>query len=572
MSSNSKLLQSNVITIPNGAPNLPNIGYYNSSEATDSNSSDPNNYSYQTLQNNLNATCTLAYNGSGINNVNGVYEDPTKSYISSYIPANTTSLDVPFYLAKSGVLMKADTDSNLKSAVLSKVDAYCTDKSKVGTTKDNINNYIAPIINQIQYSTCQLELERNRVYNPSTFQVFANAPNIKDMFNTFGNLKPFLIGIFIMSMYLLFGGIFGSIDIVSNIFNIITESSKNNISYWVGLLIGIIIPVIVLILSYINTIKKSRSTENYEITTSSEGVQNTISTSAQNIDYMTLALFILLIYALIAVLFTIKRSYFSLFIYTGLITVILSIITIFIYIFYTYLPFLNLTNEKQLYRNQSLRLYISEQQNISKITTNKDEINNIQNSFRITFLVICIITIVYFIIGTKITFVSGLLSSSAILFIPLIWICNILFAITFFYVYPIIFMVIRFLRYVIMSGIYIASERNSALKDKFSEDLVQQLDNFKNYTPSWGLIGIDEFKLFLNFNGYKNLFSASIIPENEIGKNVSLNKFISSGFLNYIVSSIAGKERNTKGIIYGVLLLVVTIVISCIILFLIYEI
>jgi hypothetical protein len=41
--------------------------------------------------------------------------------------------------------------------------------------------------------------------------------------------NPFLIGIFIMSMYLLFGGIFGSIDIVSNIFNIITESSKNNI-------------------------------------------------------------------------------------------------------------------------------------------------------------------------------------------------------------------------------------------------------------------------------------------------------------------------------------------------------
>ena len=118
-----------------------------------------------------------------------------------------------------------------------------------------------------------------------------------------------------------------------------------------------------------------------------------------------------------------------------------------------------------------------------------------------------------------------------------------------------------------MSIVYIISEKSSSLKDKFSEDLVEQLNNFKNYSPTWGLIGIDEFKLFLNMCGYENSFSKIIIPDDDEGKNLSQNRFISSGFLNYLISFIAKKETNMKGIIYGFILLLVTIVTTIVILY-----
>ena len=118
-----------------------------------------------------------------------------------------------------------------------------------------------------------------------------------------------------------------------------------------------------------------------------------------------------------------------------------------------------------------------------------------------------------------------------------------------------------------MSILYIMSEKSSSLKDKFSDDLVEQLENFKNFSPTWGLIGVDELKLLLNVFGYENLFSKMIIPDDDEGKNISQNRFVSTGFLSYIISFIAKKETNMKGIIYGLILLVVTVLVTIIILY-----
>jgi len=115
--------------------------------------------------------------------------------------------------------------------------------------------------------------------------------------------------------------------------------------------------------------------------------------------------------------------------------------------------------------------------------------------------------------------------------------------------------------------LYIISEKKQSFKDTFSDDLVEQLDNFKNFSPTWGLIGVDELKLILNVFGYENIFSKMIIPDDDEGKNISQNRFVSTGFLSYIINFIAKKETNMKGIIYGLLLLVITIVVTIIILY-----
>jgi len=570
------------IEIPNGGgPNLPKMGYYNKNTPLDDKLGNPNNYSYPTLQYNLNQSCTRT-NGydtktketAKINDVKGIYDpdssDPDDKKVLSYIPPNTASLDIPYYLAMSGLLMlpnpnnqRPELPKNLTQQIISKVNTIC---QKKGARKDSvIQDDVQTIINQIQYPTCQLTKERNRYYDPSTFNMFTNTPSLKDIFNTYSSLKPFLVFIFSMTIYLLLSGLFGSMDMVTNIFNIISNN-KLTIWYWGGLLLGIIIPVIILIVVYANIIKKFRNFEKYDITNNPYGVKNDITKNDQNIDYMTLVLYIFLLYALIAVLFTIKKSFFGLYINNLLIIIVLTIITIFLYIFYSYLPFLNLTNEKGISSNQPLKLYISEQETESKIKTNKDEVKDMQYAFMVTFIIMFILTIIYFVVNTQSQLFSGLLSTSAILFIPLIWIFNIIIAINYFYYYPVILIVVRFIRYIIMAILYIITEKYSVIKDNFSEDLVEQLNNFKDYTPTWGLIGIDEIKLFLNTMGYKNEFSSSIIPNNEVGKNVSQNKFISSGFLNYIVMSFIGKDKNIKGIIYGIVLFFLTIIVSAIVL------
>ena len=114
-------MSSNPINIP-GGPNLPNIGYYSTSKV-DGNSdiNSPNSYSYNTLKNNLTNTCTNTSNGTNINSATGIYSDTTNSSVNKYLPQGARSLDIPFYLAKSGVLMDTSNSANLPN----QVKQYC---------------------------------------------------------------------------------------------------------------------------------------------------------------------------------------------------------------------------------------------------------------------------------------------------------------------------------------------------------------------------------------------------------------------------------------------------------------
>ena len=538
-----------------GGPESPNIGYYSKTNTDTTNS--PNNYSYDTLNNNLLKSCVTSIDNQNIKDTTGIYSNPNDQSVSAYLPPNTSSLDIPFYLAKSGVLMDSNNNANLST----QVQNYCNSKTQDTT----------PIVNQIQYLTCQLEKERNREYDPSETKVLGNGMDLKKLFKKYSNLKPFLIVIFIVTIYLLVSGFLGSMDLATNIFDVVSKSSNRfNYSYWFGLLIGIIAPIIVLCIVYSKIICTNLSElEKYEITNNPYGEIKNIPSVLKRLDFVTLILFIFVIYALVALLFTIQKSYFSIYIYTFLIAIVLSIITIFIYILYAYVPFFNTANENNLLNtdSQSLRLFVDDQKYLSEITSNQTQNNNVKYAYLLTSIFIILLTILFFIFGSKNLFFSGLLSSSAILSLPILWIFNFIIGINLFYIYPMLYILIRFVRYILMSIIYIISEKNNSLKSKFSDDLIYQLDNFKNYSPTWGLIGVDELKLLLNICGYENLFSKEIIDNDDEGKNVSQNRFVSSGFLTYIINLIAKKETNTKGIIYGVIIFVLTLLVSIIILY-----
>lgn len=564
-------LNSNIINIEN-IPKLPPIRYYNDSESGVNIKTGVNYNSYEQLQQNLTNSCSYTTNPTSATTKitpNGLFQNvPTNCYdnvgnsIDCNIPKNANKMDIPYYLALNGTLNIQTIENNM-----------ITDSDNA-TIKNKL-------INQIRYLACQLTSARNRKYNAADF-IVTGGNTIASVFDSLGpSFRLPLILLFLITMYYLISGFFSSFDVTANVINIIQKNSSSSVPYWLGLLIGISIPIIVISNQY-NSITTSNLSEieKYNITSNSKGVENSISETAKNIDYGTLTLFILLIYGFVGVLFTIKKSSFNNYIYTTLITVILLIIALLIYVLYSYIPYYNTTDDSNIMSISSppLKLFIDipqEGQNndISQITSNQKQNTKTRLIYATTAIIIFILTIFYFTINSYLkttndeygvslfikSLFKGFLGSFAILIIPMLWVINFVIGLSYFPVYVIFLIFLRFIRYIGSTILYLYTKNKS--KANYSDDLIKELDNFKNYTPSWGLVGVEELKTILAMNGYENLFSKSFISENNNSSDLSNNKFISSGLLSFMV------EKNYGGSILSIIYAVLTIVISSIILF-----
>ena len=538
------------INIPS-TPSLPPIGYYDTSGEY------KRDNSYNFLKDKLNETC-------GKIGSTGIF---TKHDTAVHMPTNATALDVPYYLALNGHL-HTGSDSTY-SAGTSQEEIIATSLTDAVSTAVNKDNQ-AGIVNQIQYLACQLVNARNRMYDHNEFKLLGNNTTVKDIFNNFSGSKIYLILIFILTMYFLVNGIFSSFDVVGNIFGILEKNATYTVNYWLGLLLGLAFPIILLCSLYVNIVCKSLDKENtkYEITTNPDGTPTTIPSSVYQIDYNILILFIIILYAFSAVLFTIKRKELGNTLYLSIVGLVLTVLSIFIYLLYIYIPFFSTGDSSAVNATPPRRLFVDTQNEVSDIYSNQHQNDKINKSFIITFVVMFIGAILFLGLGKKMKgdsifkdFANGLLGSSAILVIPVIWVFNFIIAINYFYIYPIILIGARFLRYFGMLVLWFASEKSDSLKDNFSEGLIKDLENFKDYSPTWGLLGIDVLKGLMNIIGYDNVFSGSIISNDDMGKNLSQNKFVGSGFLNFLVNF----DKN--GIIYSGIVFIITILISVTILY-----
>lgn len=554
-------------------PELPNFGYYSKDNIDNSDITQPKDvykpnarsYSNQSLVNNLNNSCVLPP-GEHWSTKKGIYK-PSDPGVQQYLPngANERQLDIPFYLAKAGVLVKNDKDP-----------AFPVLKTQIGT-KCNDDAGKEQIVSQIQYLTCQLEQERNRNYSNKDFENLVGNESIKAIFEKFSNIKLVLVILFAIAIFLFLNGFFGSLDFSANLFMLIQEKSGNSWQYWAGILVGLFIPFFVLIVAYSAIVCKNLADlEKLEITKDPYGIENKISSELKAFDIVTLMLFLFLFYGLVAVLFTIRRETFGNTLFVIITCGVLLIISILMYVLYAYIPFFNTTDTTNVAtENKDLRLFIDQQEELSNITSNQYKDSNIRKTFLITFIFVYFLAILYFKIigkaepngGSGGGFKSGVLGACAILVIPALWVLNFFLAINLFYIYPVVVMVFRFIRYILMSLIYIGSSKNESMKDSFSEDLIAQLEDFKNYSPTWGLIGMDELKVLLNCMGYENVVSKMIYPDEEHGTNISANKFFASGLLQPLIQKIVGEDNNSTGIMFAGINFVLTILIVLIALY-----
>lgn len=548
--SNIQVSNSNLINVSD-TPTLPNIGYYDK-DTYSNNNDDPNINSYNVLYNNLEENCKFS---SDSNNLNGIYNEIPNELKDI---TNINKMDVPYYFAKLGKLDK----NSLKTQI----------------NKLNRNNILEYSGNQIQYLVCQLINARNRYYNATDFVQIARNSSLYGIFEKFGkNLVIPLCIIFIITIYFLVSGMFSSIDISSNIINIIQNSGETtSVFYWLGILFGLIFPAVCIIFSYNSIIKQNlKDLEKDNITNNPYGEQTILSNKDLNIDYLSMILIVVLIFTLIGVLFTIRSKSFGNIMYVSLTSFIFILISLLIFVMYYFIPYYNTAELGKLYESSpnNLQLFIdvpdnNKPQDVSFIYSNQTQNNTLKIVFTITAVFIFILTLIFINIYSGVysgnssffgAFFKGMLGSSAILIIPILWVINILIGIQYFYIYPIFLILIRFLRYLGMLIIYMLNKNKQ--NPHYSDDLKKTLDNFQNYSSSWGFFGIEELKNIMAMAGFENLFSKSIIPENNNSNDISNNKFISSALLGFFVLN------NNSGIAVSILFISITLIISIVILF-----
>ena len=451
--------------------------------------------------------------------------------------------------------------------------------SPITTLLNDINNSMVEAktnkdvqtANHIQYLTCQVARARAQNYNSDDLNVSQSSMSLKEVFRKFSNLKPYLIIIFFVTIYLLIYGFFSSLDVCINILTSINEIS---LSYWMGLLCGLLIPIIILTINFRNVLCPPVNVDNnkYNITTNTTGNKDGSPTQQEKtLDYSMITIFIVLIFAFTALLFILKKDVLGDKIYYALVSSIFVIISIFIYIFYSMTPYFVSADQKTIFSRTEnpIQIFIDNQQDVSKITSNKDVNENVNKLYITVILIIFAFAILFFIIRKKEVdngFLNGLFGAGALLILPILWVFNYTIGIKYFYIYPVFIIIMRFIRYAGMVILYMVTERNDELKDNFSDNLLEELDDIKNYSPSWSLIGVDLLKSVMNMNGFNNVLSEKVVNNNNNKKNISGDKYFSSLlFLRLLLNEdITG---NKESIIFAAIILVLTLIVGSIILY-----
>ncbi len=430
--------------------------------------------------------------------------------------------------------------------------------------------------NQIKYLACQVAKMHARQYDSSQFQGFSRFGSIKEVFSKFATMKPYVAIVFFISVYLYVQGVFGSMDIGYNVAtNLFKGESSNDIGYWTGLLFGVSLPFIIIMIMFQTAICSSlEKQDHWDITKNPFGDKTTLSNDQKKLDYWMVALFILFIYGFIGVLYTIgamdkKMNWLILSIVIG----ILVIITVFIYIFYSYTPFIASATDQTSEASQkqrTLQVYVEKLMDIDIVKTNTTQDKTIKRMFLGTMIMIYVLAMLFFTVANKVgggtgfgkSLIRGATGAGAILVIPILWVFNTVLAFNYFYLYPIFIFMARGLRFV---GQLVASKMKNKLNsatNNFQRGL--EGEGLSEYSPSWGLLGVSLLKSWMNICGFENKFSKDIVEEGSYQKNISQNSWVSGFFL---LKMLVDKEKSKTGWIVTGAVLAITILITVIMLF-----
>lgn len=547
-----------------------------------------------------------------------VNNNPVESLFKNETPPPTTPPNMGYF--DTNKINTPNSASTLKSLLQSNCqinsgDTLGSDKYYTDTITGNINescgvnsvtseasglvddvsnactNDQPKIVNQIKYMACQLAMARNRTYNSADFDILNGGMTVKEVFDRFSNIKIVMYLIFGLSIYFLIQGICSSFDVIINMMNLVEENSNKSLTYYLGLGLGIALPVLLLSIFFVDKVCGNiKAIEKWNITNSISGgtSKDKINSGFVNLDYSVLVIFIFLLYGLTAILFFVKKDSVSSTVYMMIIFAIFLVISVFLYLLYYFVPFFASANINNAGKSDiPLKLYINDEarDEAGNISSNQTQLKNLQEVFIKTAAVFFLFFVIYIIFSKKVKekghlkdIFSGFFGASAILIIPILLVLNFILATKYFYFYPILLLMFRFVRYIGMAILYgqYSYAQEYGLEgifsgDGFSNDLRDQLDDFGSYIPSWNLIGIDIIKSLMNINGYENLFSKNYKNENK-SNNLASNKYVIPGLFSYFGKDPDQDESLTRNklIIQGSVLST-TILVSFVLIKFIYK-
>ncbi len=476
----------------------------------------------------------------------------------------TILCELPNLLVVLGYKYDSKDDSNIEKFVY---------RDTSDTTKPFI--YLTPLtsttIKQDQYNACQAVMARTRTYNINNLTQGGAFYGIQDVFVKLKSVRYVLLIILILSVYLLVQGTLASADLGMNIANLISNRNTPSTSFIVGVFLGILIPgVVAAIMAKKQIEATNRKFGTYDISESPYGKKVDIEEQQKTSDITLVIGLIIIAFISIMIIYTTLQSKSS----SNTTKMVVSgifflILTISLFLLFYWAPLVSYANDEDQESPYSLRRKLKvwltgdDREDIQPITSNLYIDRFLRRFFAIYAVIALVVASIYIlqehkpVNGFVGAMVEGFMASCAILALPILWIFNWMIGIKLFMGYPLILMMVRYLRYplyYVMRNMYL---NNPDMQRKMPH-LRAEFEKPENFSASWDLLGLTVFKSILKMSGSRALYSELFMDSADSYKDISKNSYVTGHFFRLgMKSSRSPNDTQHHGMSFIVTFLIV---------------
>ncbi len=502
------------------------------------------------------------------NNIIGSFDSRTNDteFINDFSTTNL-ACQLPNILVRLGFkYFKGNEDITDNNNTTETCDIYQKDLTSYTdpascSGKTDVYEYVAlvkntppgtPENNQSTFNACQTVMSRSRLYNVNELLRGSLNYGTQDLFIKLKSLRPILLVVLVLTIYLLVQGTLSSADIGFNLASLISSRGNSSTLYWIGIFAGIAIPAIVSLIVARKQIERTNSKyTGMDITKTPYGTPQTQNKEQMNSDIAVASILIVLLYLFIAIVFYVMRDKSrSSYVKLGLTIIFMILLATTLFLLFYWAPIVSYASDQESDRafgiSKPLKVWaqISDNKEIGEVISNKYINRYLQRFFAIYALVALGITIIYLNQSNKpvpspLAFFEGLMASCAILALPILWIFNWYSGIKYFVIYPVLLMIVRYLRYImyfVLRNYYVSNPGLMTSLPKMRQEFTKP----ETYSPPWDLMGITLFKYVMKFAGATNPYSNLFVDPRDGYKDISGNSYVTGHIFRIMMKETRG--------------------------------
>ena len=424
---------------------------------------------------------------------------------------------------------------------------------------------------QTRFNACQTVMSRSREYNIAKISggLFFG---MRDLFIKLGSIRPILLIVLAIAVYLLVNGTLASADVGFSIANLISSRSNASFSYFIGIFLGILIPAIISLVCAKKQIEKTNSkySSGVDITSNPYGdkVPNSTETTQKN-DIALISIMLGVTYVCIALIYYIMRDKVRTPLTKSVIgTILLLFLAVCVFLIFYWTPIVSYgadnPDDAAYGISRPLRIWVrgGNDKDIRPVMSNKHIDYYLGRFFAIYAIVTIVIAVIYLkmpqrpLNGFGESVVEGIMATCAILTIPILWVFNWYLGMKFFIGYPMFLMIIRFVRYP-MYYFLRKSYLSSPDLQRAYPHLRIEFNKPESYTAPWDLMGITLFKNMIKFSPNRLLYSDSIVDPRDGYKDIAGNSYTTGHFFRMMMKDPSGPfDYYHHSLVFGLTIIV----------------